>query len=141
MTGGAVAAIVIVAETDLVLSVADVAVAVTVAGVGTELGAVKVVDEPLAVAVGLKLPHCALPQVTVQLTPPFLVSLLTEAPMLVVVLMTNVEGGCVTNETEIGGGGPLDAIVIEADTDFVLSVMDVAVTVTVAGDGTALGAV
>ena len=40
MTGGGVAAIVIVAETDLVLSVTDVAVTVTVAGVGTALGAV-----------------------------------------------------------------------------------------------------
>jgi hypothetical protein len=40
MTGGAVAAIVIVAETDFVLSVTDVAVTVTVAGVGTALGAV-----------------------------------------------------------------------------------------------------
>jgi hypothetical protein len=40
MTGGAVAAIVIVAEIDLVVSVTDVAVTVTVAGVGTALGAV-----------------------------------------------------------------------------------------------------
>ncbi len=141
MTGGAVAVIVIVADADFVLSVTEVAVTVTVAGVGTALGAVKVVDEPLAVAVGLKLPHCELPHVRVQATPPFLVSLLTEAAMLVVVLMTIDEGGCVTNETEIGGGGPLAVIVIEADTDFVLSVTDVAVTVTVAGDGTAPGAV
>lgn len=61
--------------------------------------------------------------------------------MLVVALTTSDEGGCVTNETEIAGGGPLDVIVIEADMDFVLSVTDVAVTVTLAGDGTALGAV
>lgn len=40
MTGGAAAVIVIVAETDLVVSVTDVAVTVTVAGVGTALGAV-----------------------------------------------------------------------------------------------------
>ena len=65
----------------------------------------------------------------------------TEAAMLVVVLMTIDEGGCVTNETEIAGGGPLAVIVIEADTDFVLSVTEVAVTITVAGVGTALGPV
>jgi hypothetical protein len=89
----------------------------------------------------LKLPHCALPHVTLQVTPPFLVSLLTEAVMLAVVLMTIDEGGCVTNETEIGGGGPFAVIVIVADMDFVLSVTEVAVTVTVAGVGTALGAI
>jgi hypothetical protein len=40
MTGGAAAAIVIVAETDFVLSVTEVAVTVTVAGVGSAPGAV-----------------------------------------------------------------------------------------------------
>jgi hypothetical protein len=60
--------------------------------------------------------------------------------MLAAVLMTIDEGGCVTNETEIGGG-PLAVIVIVADMDFVLSVTEVAVIVTVAGVGTALGAV
>jgi hypothetical protein len=93
------------------------------------------------VAVGLKLPHCELPQVAVQVTPPFLVSLLTEAARLELVLITIDEGGCVTNETEIAGAGPLAVIVIKAEMDFVLSVTDVAVTVTVAGVGTALGAV
>jgi hypothetical protein len=124
-----------------VLSVTDVAVTVTVAGVGSALGAVYVVEEPLPVAVGLKLPHNALPQVTDQLTPPFFVSLLTAAAMLDVVLMTIDEGGCATKDTDIGGGGAVDVIVIEADTDLVLSVTDVAVIVTEAGVGTALGAV
>ena len=90
---------------------------------------------------GLKLPHCELPHVTVQVTPAFLVSLLTEAARLALVLITIDDDGCVTNETEIGGGGPLAEIVMEAEMDFVLSVTDVAVTVTVAGVGTALGAV
>jgi hypothetical protein len=40
-----------------------------------------------------------------------------------------------------GGGGPAAAIVIVADADFVPSVTDVAVSVTVGGFGTALGAV
>jgi hypothetical protein len=39
------------------------------------------------------------------------------------------------------GGGPLDVIVIAADADFVPSLTDVAVSVTVAGLGTAVGAV
>jgi hypothetical protein len=67
--------------------------------------------------------------------------LLTEAARLALVLITIDDDGCVTNETEIGGGGPLAVIVMEAEMDFVLSVTDVAVTVTVAGVGTALGAV
>jgi len=91
--------------------------------------------------VGLKLPHCELPHVTDQVTPPFLVSLLTEAARLALVLITIDDGGCVTNETEIGGGGPLDVIVMDAEMDFVWSVTEVAVTVTVADVGTALGAV
>ena len=141
MTGGGVAAIAIVAETDLVVSVTDVAVTVTVAGVGTALGAVKVVEIPLPVEVGLKLPHCALPQVTVQLTPPFFVSLSTVAARLDVVLTTKDDGGCVTNDTAIGGGGAVDVMVMDADTDLVLSVIEVAVIITEAGVGTALGAV
>ena len=89
----------------------------------------------------MKLPHSELPHVTAQVTPPFLVSLLTEAARLALVLITSDDGGCVTNETEIGGGGPLAVIVMEAEMDFVLSVTEVAVTVTVDGVGTALGAV
>jgi hypothetical protein len=89
----------------------------------------------------LNVPHCALPQVTVQLTPAFFVSLLTDAARLDVVLITIEDGGCVTNDTEIGGGGEVDVMVMEADTDLVPSVTEVAVIVTEAGVGTALGAV
>jgi hypothetical protein len=89
----------------------------------------------------LNVPHCALPQVTVQLTPAFFVSLLTDAARLDVVLITIEDGGCVTNDTEIGGGGAVDVMVMEADTDLVPSVTEVAVIVTEAGVGTALGAV
>ena len=89
----------------------------------------------------MKLPHCTLPHVAVQLTPAFFVSLSTVAAMLDVVLITIEDGGCVTNATDIGGGGAVDVIVIEADTDLVVSVTEVAVIVTAAGVGTALGAV
>jgi hypothetical protein len=53
---------------------------------------------------------------------------------------TTDEGGCVTNDTEIGGAGA-DVIVIEADTAFVASATEVAVTVIFACEGTVLGAV
>ena len=89
----------------------------------------------------MKLPHFALPQVTVHLTPAFFVSLSTAAARLDVVLITIKDGGCVTNVTDIGGGGAVDVIVIDADTDLVVSVTEVAVIVTAAGAGTALGAV
>ena len=75
------------------------------------------------------------------MTPAFFVSLSTVAAMLDVVLITIEDGGCVTNDTEIGGGGAVDVIVIEADADFVLSVTEVAAIVTTAGVGTALGVV
>jgi hypothetical protein len=56
-------------------------------------------------------------------------------------LITIDEGGGVEKETAIGSGGPAAVMVIGAETDLVLSVTEVAVTVTVAGEGTALGAV
>ena len=86
-------------------------------------------------------PHCALPQATVQLTPAFFVSLLTDAARLDGVLITIEDGGCVTNDTEIGGGGAVDVMVMEAETDLEPSVTEVAVIVIEAGVGTALGAV
>ncbi len=89
----------------------------------------------------MKLPHCALPQVTVQLTPAFFASLLTVAARLDVVPITIDDEGCVTNDTDIEGGGAVDVIVMDADTDLVLSVTEVAVIVTEAGVGTAFGAV
>ena len=61
--------------------------------------------------------------------------------MLAVVLINIDEGGSVEKETAIGGGGPAAVMVTDAETDFVLSVTEIAVTVTVAGEGTVLGAV
>ena len=97
--------------------------------------------DPLAVVAGLKLPQAPeLPQVTVQLTPPFLLSLLTTAVRLVVVPVTSDVGAAGLNVTEMAGGGGA-VIVIVAEADFVVSETDVAVTVTVLLVGTAEGAV
>ena len=69
-----------IADADFVVSVTEVAVTVTALPLGIALGAVYVVALPLAVDVGLKLPHApALPQVTDQVTPAFAESLLTTA--------------------------------------------------------------
>jgi hypothetical protein len=68
-----------------------------------------------------------------------LLSLLTTAVRLVVWLTTSDVGGVGLRATEIDGGGAV--IVIVAEAVFVVSATDVAVTVTVAGLGTALGAV
>jgi len=60
---------------------------------------------PLGVDVGVKLPHAALPQVTVHLTPALELSLLTTAVMLVVVPTTSELGGAALKATEMAGGG------------------------------------
>jgi hypothetical protein len=135
-----IAPIVIVAETDFVESVTDVAVTVTVAGFGITPGAVYVVAVPLAVVAAEKLPHVAgavVVQVTVHFTPAFALSLATFAVMLVVEDVLSDDGGAAANVTTMPGA----VIVIVAEADFVGSVTDVAVTVTVAGFGITLGAV
>jgi len=66
-----------VAPADLVVSVTEVAVTVTIAGVGTAAGAVYVLGAPLNVLVGEIVPHVGahaeggVPCVVVQLTPAF----------------------------------------------------------------------
>ncbi len=107
--GGAVDVIVIDADTDLVVSVTEVAVIVTEAGVGTALGAVYVAVPPLAVDAGLIAPHDEPPQVTFQATPALLLSLLTIAITPVLVLTFSDVAGGLRKETEIGlgGAGPL----------------------------------
>ena len=91
----------------------------------------------LAVDVGLKLPHAALPQVTVQFTVAFCAPFAIVTAKFAVVLITIAGGGvnpCVkANETGL--------IVMVAETDFVLSVDKVAVIVTVLPVGTLAGAV
>jgi hypothetical protein len=103
--GGAVDVMVIDADTDLVVSVTEVAVIVTEAGVGTALGAVYVAVPPLAVNAGLIVPHDELPQLTFQVTPALLVSLLTVAITPVLVLTFSEVAGELRKDTEIGLGG------------------------------------
>jgi len=103
--GGAVDVMVIDADTDLVVSVTEVAVIVTEAGVGTALGAVYVAVPPLGVNAGLIVPHDELPQLTFQVTPALLVSLLTVAIMPVLVPTFSEVTGGLRKDTEIGAGG------------------------------------
>ena len=98
----------------------------------------RVVAAPLAVFVGLKLPHCELPQVTLQVTPPLAESPVTDATMLAVAPVTIDEGGGVESVTEIAGAV---VTVMEAVADFVGSEREVAVTVTTPVPGTVEGAV
>ena len=82
-------------------------------------------------------PHCALPQVTDHVTPAFALSLLTVAVNAAVALVTTEVGGAF-RVTDMGAFGA--EIVIVAVADLVESVTDVAITVTVAGLGTEVGA-
>jgi len=73
---------------------AEVAVMVMVPPGGAAGGAVKTVAAPLAVWVGVKNPHApARPHVTVQFTPPLLLSLLTVAVIPAVSFTPSVSGG------------------------------------------------
>ncbi len=93
----------------------------------------------LGVVVGEKLPHCALPQVTDQVTPALVLSLVTTAANAALVVAASEVGGAGLRATVMGAAGAV--IVIEAVTDLVESDTEVAVTVTVAGLGTLAGAV
>jgi hypothetical protein len=79
--------------------------------------------------VGLKDPQAELPQVTVHVTPAFLLSLVTTVVRLLVVPMVIDAGAAGLKATEMGGA----AMVMVAVPDFVLSELEVAVTVTVFG--------
>jgi hypothetical protein len=93
------------------------------------------------VEVGEKLPQALLPQVTVHLTPPLLLSLLTTAVRLAVAETTSEVGAEGLNATEIAGGAG-EVIVMVVEAALVVSVTEVAVIVTVAGFvGGAVGAV
>lgn len=128
---------------DFVASVTEVAVTVTVLPVGTAAGAVYVVAAPLAVVAGLKLPQGADDpvelQVTVHFTPAFAASFITFAVIDAVVEISSEDGGADAKLTDMTCCGGMIVIVCEAD--FVASVTEVAVTVTVLLVGTAAGAV
>jgi hypothetical protein len=85
------------------------------------------VAAPLAVDVGLKLPHCELPHIADQVTPAFVPSLLTLAVNNAVV-PTVIELGGVLSATEMGVFA--GEIAIFADADLVVSEAEVAVIVT-----------
>src|ERR1700722_833954 len=129
--------IVIVADTDLVVSETDVAVIFTVLPVGAAAGAVYVVAALLAVVAGLKVPHAAAPQVTLHVTPPFLLSPATTAVSGEVLLICKTAGGVDANETLIPAGA---AIVIDAEAVAVPSVTELATMLTVPPVGTFVGA-
>ena len=94
---------------------------------------------PLAVEAELTEPQAPeVPQVTVHVTPPFLESLLTTAVRLAVAVATSEVGGVGLSARVIAAGG---VTVMVAEADLVVSVTEVAMTVTVAGAGTAAGAV
>jgi hypothetical protein len=133
---------VIVAIADFVASAADVAVNVTVAGEGTAVGAVYVIAVADALLVADKVPHVAAlhpAPASAQVTPLFAESPVTVAVKFTVPLASTVDVVC-ESETATPAAAPA-VIVIVADADFVPSATDVAVIVTVAGFGTAAGAV
>jgi len=98
-----------------------------------------VVATSLAVWAGANDPQAELPQVTVQSTPAFDESFVTRAVSGLFVPSCIDDGGSGWKETLIGGGVVL--MVIVAETDFVGSACEVAVTFTVLPVGTAAGAV
>jgi len=132
------ATIVMVVLADFVLSSMEAAVSVTVAGLGIAPGAVNVIGVPDALVAADKLPHVAAlhpePE-NDQATPCFEKSLATVA-VKGAVAFTGTVAVAGDSETEIAG-----PIVTVAVADFVLSLIDVAVIVAVAGVGTVAGAV
>src|SRR5215469_17684038 len=99
------AATVTFAEALTVGSLTDVAVMLaTISAVGGVAGAVKVVATPLPVVIGETVPHGALEQDSVQVTPRLAVSLLTVAVTCAVAPDCTVAGSRETVMV-IGGGG------------------------------------
>ena len=132
------AAIVMVALADFVLSSMEAAVSVIVAGFGIAPGAVYVIGVPDALVVADKLPHVAAlhPEPdNDQATPSFEKSAATVA-VKGAVASTGTVAVVGDSETEIAG-----PTVTVAVPDFVVSLIDVAVIVTVAGVGAVAGAV
>jgi hypothetical protein len=88
----------------LLRSVADIAVTDTVLPDGTPMGAVNVVEAPLAVCEGVNVPQTgALPHIATQSTPALATSLFTEAETLLVLPTAIDEGGAWVMATEIVG--------------------------------------
>ena len=132
---------VIVAVPVLVPSATEVAVKVTVAGLGTLTGAAYVIATPDALDGAERFPQVTpehpAPE-SVQFTPLFCASLLTVAVNALVPMPACTLVGVGATKTVIAGGA---VTVMVAALDFVVSVTEVAVSVTVAGLGTLTGAV
>ena len=118
-----------VAPADLVVSLTEVAVTITVAGLGTPTGAVYVVGAPLNVLVGESVPHVdahaagGVPCVIVQSTPPFAGSFRTVGVNVWVIFSGMMAE---TGETE----SPIASTVTVTEADFVESDIAVARMVT-----------
>ena len=126
-------------ETDLVGSVTEVAVTVTLFPAGRLAGAVKFVAASLVVVAGLKEPHTAPPQLAVHCICGFAETSFAINARTGTVEFTCIDAGIDPYKlTEIGIGG---TIVITADTDLVVSTAEVAVTVTLPPEGMVEGAV
>jgi len=133
---------VMVALADFEVSATDVAVSVTVAGLGNTPGAVNVIGVPDPLVADDKLPHEDPPHSepeSAQLTPLLEGSPITVA-VRVVVAFTGTVAVVGATDTEIPAG-VVAPIVIVAEAYFVPSLTDVAVIVTVGGLGTVAGAV
>ncbi|HXM16188.1 MAG TPA: hypothetical protein VN933_13175 [Candidatus Eremiobacteraceae bacterium] len=134
--------IVIIAIADFVVSATDVAVNVTIGGLGATPGAVYTIGVPEALVAADKPPHVAPPHsapARVHVTPSFEGSPVTVAVKVVVAFTATVAVVC-DNVTETPAGGADEPIVIVAEADFVPSLTDVAAIVTVAGFGVVAGA-
>jgi len=127
------------AEADLVGSVIEVAVMVTVPPRGIAKGAAKVVWASEVVSIGLKEPQVEAPQVTLHWTLGLAETSLRMAALSGMEAPTSMEAGTVAkNETEMGMGGTMVTV---AEMDLVVSATAVAVMVTVPPAGMAEGAV
>jgi hypothetical protein len=118
----------------------EVAVNVTVAGVGTAAGALYVTAAPDALDVGVTLPQLAPLQPapeSVQVTPLFCATPATAAANACVLLVATL---AVAGDTVTVTAGAATIVMIAA-ADFVLSARDVDLRVTAAGTGTFAGAV
>jgi hypothetical protein len=131
-----------VALADLVESVIEVAVMVTVPPVGIAAGAVYVICPPLAVSVAIgspdwSEPQLALLQANVQFKPAATLSFVTVALSKAVPLVPNIATGCVAIATVIGSGAMVNTVLVEIEGLLVA----LAVIVTVLPTGMYWGAV
>ncbi len=127
--------IVTLAEADFVGSVTEAAVMMTVAPEGMAAGAEKSVATPFEDLAVVRDPQAALAQFAVQVTPALAESLATKA----------VNAAPLETCIDVGAGPRVTSIVVMtvmvAEADFVGSVTEVAVTVTVLPEGAVIGAV